>query len=109
MTEIREKVEVPHLSFPFRMSPSGRSVAVDEQDSSEEVVGCVQTLFLTEPGFRIDRPEFGVDDQTFREGGADLNELASKINQWEPRASDDVERLGLDEFVDRVRVGRSSG
>ena len=47
----------PHLSFPFRVSPDGRSAAV--QTLHEHVRDEVLQLVLTSPGERPFLPEFG--------------------------------------------------
>jgi phage baseplate assembly protein W len=47
----------PHLSFPFRIGPDGRTEKVQslEQHVRDELI----QLLLTSPGERVDLPEFG--------------------------------------------------
>jgi phage baseplate assembly protein W len=47
----------PHLSFPFRIGPDGRTEKVHslEQHVRDELI----QLLLTSPGERVDLPEFG--------------------------------------------------
>ncbi len=47
----------PHLSFPFRVGPDGRTEQV--QSLEEHVRDELIQLLLTSPGERVDLPEFG--------------------------------------------------
>jgi hypothetical protein len=47
----------PHLSFPFRIGPDGRTEQV--QSLEEHVRDELIQLLLTSPGERVDLPEFG--------------------------------------------------
>lgn len=75
---------VPHLAFPFRFENG--SAAVVEQDTVEDVAQCVELIVRTTYGSRIELPEFGVTDQTFRTT-VDRHALLAQIERWEPRAS----------------------
>jgi phage baseplate assembly protein W len=106
--------DTPHFAIPFRRTPDGKSVVVTEQDSIDEVGDCVFALLTTPLGARLDLPEFGVLDQTFQEGGVDLNEIQSAIAQWEERADVLIDQQPdlLDKWVERVTVtvsGRDDG
>lgn len=74
-----------------------------EQGSKDEIAQCVFAILNTVPGQRTDDPGWGFPDQTFRQGGVDLNELRRVVEEHEPRASvlTDSEFEGL---VQRVRV-----
>lgn len=84
------------------MTATGRLVTV-EQDTDAEIAQCVYALLATEPGQRVELPEYGLEDQAFREGGADLTEIRAEIEEWEPRAealTDDE----IDDLTDKVQV-----
>lgn len=94
--------DVPHFAFPFRFD-GGRAVEV-EQDSVDDVVACVEAVLRCPLGHRDERPDFGVEDQTFRQGGIDVAALTDAVEEIEPRAA---VVLLPDEIVDlaqRVRV-----
>lgn len=96
--------EVPHFSFPLRKDARGNLVTV-EQDSDEEIIDCVEVLLSTPVGLREEVPTYGLPDQTFRMNGADLEQIASVIGRWEPRAEHHIERDSpIMDLIDRVRV-----
>lgn len=101
----------PHFAIPFRLTTTGgnRVPAVVEQDSLEDVTGCVEAALRTERGSRIDMPDFGVPDPTFSVVPMDLNSMAAYIENHEPRAitllSEDQDRL--DALVDRITASVS--
>lgn len=99
-----DDIVTPKLAVPFRIE-RGRALVV-EQDSVEEVTQCVEAILKTPIGSRMENPEFGVPDQTFREGGANLDDLALSITQWEPRADVYLEREPelLEHWVDNVNI-----
>lgn len=101
-------VDSPHFSFPFRRGVSGTQVVVVEQDSDEEVEDCVIILLQTEIGEHPGIPEYGLEDQTFREGGVDLGYIKSVIGEYEDRALADMEDYEIEELVHRVRLRVSS-
>lgn len=96
--------DVPHFAVPFRFV--GARVAVVEQDSPEEIAQCVEAILATPEGSRIARPEFGLPDQAFTEGGASRREILEAVSVWEPRADVLVEVAPdrFDELVSRVSV-----
>lgn len=102
--------EVPHFAFPFRVE-SG-SVAVQEQDTTDEVAQCVQVLLATPLGERQEQPDYGVTDPTFQED-IDQQEILTAVSEWEPRAlpalTDDID--SADELVRTLRatVAESEG
>ena len=83
-----------------------------EQDSDEDVMGCVEVLLSTFTGERIEAPDYGIDDQAFRENSADVGHIASKISLWEPRADIEIEPERIQDLVQTVRLryrGRVDG
>jgi len=76
--------DVPHFSYPFRFGPQA---AVSEQDSLDEIADCVLVTVLCPLGFRVELPEFGLEDMTFSMPSPDLEELRSQVEFWEPRAT----------------------
>jgi phage baseplate assembly protein W len=76
-------VEIPHIRLPFTLLPGG-GVNVFEEDSDQEVAQCVQTILVYPKGHRLDRPEFGISDPTFRTPHE--AEIEQAIDDWELRA-----------------------
>lgn len=76
---------VPHFALPFRFA-GGRAV-VNEQGSPAEISDAVAAVALYTRGERLERPTFGVSDQTFREGGADPARVLAEIHESESRAT----------------------
>lgn len=95
--------DVPHFALPFRFSTP--RAAVVEQDSVDEIAGCVLAVLLCPFGFRVELPTFGVPDPTFSMPGVDVDELRAVVELWEPRASvlfEEEEREALDELQARI-------
>lgn len=95
--------DVPHFSLPFRFLPRA---AVVEQDSLDEIADCVLALMLYPRGYRVDLPEFGIDDPAFSSPHVDLEALRVAIETWEPRALADLslEADTLDTLVEHVPI-----
>jgi len=89
-------VLIPHLRVPLQLI--GGSFSTVEQDSAQEIEIAVTNVMRYEPGWRPEAPEFGLPDQTFRQGGARPEEVREVINAHEPR----VEALVDQELVDMV-------
>lgn len=87
------KIQNPHIAFPFSLNASGTSLRTREQGSDDEIEDKLQVLLGTEIGSRQEVPEYGIKDQAFRQGGAQLEEIAAAIKKWEPRADSSLERL----------------
>jgi phage baseplate assembly protein W len=68
------------------MDVTGLSAAVTEQGSPEEVTDCCQAIISYPVGYRIELPEFGLPDQTFRQGGASESDITAALQAWESRA-----------------------
>jgi phage baseplate assembly protein W len=98
------RVNVAHFGLPFRYE-DGRA-AVNEQGSPEDIAACVEAVLRTEPGERIERPDFGLPDPTFSSLPLDLGDLIAAVSRWEPRARVLAEQYPdlLDEAVARVRL-----
>lgn len=98
-------VIVPKLKVPFEIRGGG--AAVVEQDSVDEIVQCVDYLLQTEPGTRLEVPEFGLPDPTFEEHRLpdQLPELIREaIGRWEPRADLVLDADHIDDLTEQVRV-----
>lgn len=97
---------IPHLALPLKMRFDNVGFAVNEQDSLEDIVDCVETILRFPSGFRIDVPEFGTPDQAFHARGASGIEIKTAILEWEPRADIlvDAEQDAMDELISRVQV-----
>ena len=99
----------PHFAIPFKIGIVGHgtpTALVTEQDSSEEIMDCVEVILRYEQGYRIEKPTFGVPDQTFAEPGPDPIRMNEAISQWEPRA-ETVITAKPDEFdvlISRIKV-----
>lgn len=95
--------DLPQFAHPLRVV-GGAHVLVD-QDSDAEVLDCVQRCLETPLGFPVDEPGFGLREQAMRRGGADLDEIAAALDDWEPRVTaliDRDPRLLVEQLVDRV-------
>lgn len=93
----------PHFSLPFRLTPSGGPVVVD-QDTDDEIEDCIEVFLSTVIGTRIDEPSYGRPILEFTEGGIDLVHLQNLIEAWEDRAPTVLERVSLENLVDRIRI-----
>ena len=94
-------VTVPHLTWPLRLD--GTSLAVVEQDSTDEIAQSVSLLLSTTRATRLELPDYGIDDPTF---GRQLNnaEVVAQIAEWEPRAVADSEATAVDEGIATLTV-----
>jgi len=97
--------DVPHFDLPLRFDPGQSRMAEVEQESVEEILACVLAVMLCERGFRVDVPEFGIDDPTF-DPVVDTDLLRSQIELWEPRAQLALgqRRDELDQLIARVQM-----
>lgn len=98
--------DTPQIALPIRFV-NGR-IAEIEQDSPQEIEQCIETICRYRPHDREERPDFGIDDQTFREGGVDLNKLQQEVERLEPRA-DLVfsEAWEYENLVERIRTSNN--
>lgn len=101
-----------HFAFPFDVNSDGM-IATVEQESDDEIAGCYAVILSWPLGTRDLLPDFGVDEQAFQQGGADLEEIRTALQVNETRAipslTEDDEQL--QDFIDTVRAGfaRSEG
>ena len=109
-------VENPHFQLPFRFGGINGAAFVNEQDSIEDVVQCVETIIQYPIGSRFDVPDFGIPDVTFKSSSkAEIvpDQVKTSILQWEERAAQDVEGIDVlsDQFLQGLiyRVGASNG
>jgi phage baseplate assembly protein W len=102
------QIDVPHFSIPFHFHDHGGGVKphVVEQDTIDEIFGCVEAVVRTELGTRIDEPEFGVASQEFIHRQPDLDAFITAVSRWEPRASVSAEedRSAIEDFVMEVHL-----
>lgn len=75
----------PHLAWPIEFS--GTSFNMVEQDSADDVASCIGTIVSWPLGTHPSDPDFGVAEQAFLQGGADLAEIKQAILENEPRAA----------------------
>lgn len=96
-----------HLDRPVRLA--GSSLATQPKDSGADIVNGVRNVLDYPYGYRLEAPEFGITDQTFRKGGADLSELEDAIRENAPRAVAAVQRLrqppeDVADAIDQLRI-----
>lgn len=97
---------IPKLRVPFRVI-GGRADVVD-QDSVDEVAQGVEYLLRTEPGTRLEVPEFGLPDPAFATGH--LSELIrTAIDRWEPRARMALSTEEIEQLTERVLLQIGTG
>lgn len=96
--------DVPHFSLPFRFASP--NVAVNEQDSLDEISDCVVAILLCPLGFRVELPLFGLPDPTFSTPAPDLDDIRDVIETWEERAGVllDQHADAADQLIARVRT-----
>jgi phage baseplate assembly protein W len=99
MVAVLVVTDIPHFSLPFRFV--GGRAAVNEQDSPDDVADCMLAIASYPIGTRVEKPTFGIPDDTFRQKGIDPAALAAAINAWEKRALTDA-TLDNSDLVDRV-------
>ena len=103
----------PHFALPFRIEDQGfgTTARVLEQDTADEIFDCVKAVVAYKPGDRIEKPDFGMPDQTFSEGGVDVDEVTQAVLHWEPRAELLIQSQPdrLDEMISNTRVDVRAG
>ena len=97
---------IPDLSYPPRIVDG--DVATVEQGSIEEIQQCVEAVLHTIVGSRIDAPEYGIPNETFKQLGPDENAdvYLAAIEEAEPRAHL-IGRARIEEMVKRVTIERA--
>lgn len=96
---------IPKLAVPFRVI-GGRPQTV-EQDSTEEIANCVWAVLTTPLGSREIDPSFGIPEQVFQQGGVDVDDLRSAIEEQEPRAETALTAGEIEEMAQTVEVNVS--
>jgi phage baseplate assembly protein W len=76
--------DIPHLAVPLRVT-GGRWVVV-EQDTEEEVAQCVRNVCAFERGYRVEDPDFGINDPAFTTMPIDTGDIAQALEDYEERA-----------------------
>lgn len=95
----------PKLKVPFQIV-GGRALTVS-QDSVDEIVQCVEYLLRTEPGTRLEMPEFGSPDLAFNQTPAvdpAPGIIEAAIDRWEPRARYMLSTEEIEVLTKRVRL-----
>lgn len=88
------EVQNPHLSLPFRFGGVNGGAFVNEQDSTEDIIQCIETLIAYPIGSHPNVPGFGTPDVLFKSSAlAPIipDSLKTAILQWEERARQDME------------------
>lgn len=93
-------MDTPHFAHPFRI---GQSVAVVDQDTDEEILGCVWAICSTEVESRDEVPEFGVEDLAFRSEAEVTQEVVEAVREWEPRVDTDA-TTEIEDLIMRTEV-----
>jgi len=96
------------LPFRFHQSGTGLRAQEVEQDSPEEIFGCIEAIVRYPVGYRVELPGFGIPDQTFLTE-ADLASVQAAILAWEERADDvTIEQAQdrIDSLINRLKVRR---
>jgi hypothetical protein len=96
-------VDFPHFDVPFRWGTNRHAVVV-EQDSTEDLITCIQAIIRHEVGSRPEAPEFGINDPTFQ-APVDIADIRAKIIRDEPRVAfllEGPEPDALDELIHRI-------
>jgi phage baseplate assembly protein W len=96
--------DIPHFAVPFTITAAGANVV--EQDSDEEIYGCVRNIVACPIGARSDLPAFGIPDPVFSNAPLDTESVRSALKRWEPRAETVVTESGdlLDVTIRHLRV-----
>lgn len=89
-----------HFATPFRFGPDGKA-AVNEQDSSEDVAACVDTILRYRTGQRDTAPSFGIDDPVFEQAPVNGGAIIASIEEQEPRAR--AALYDVEDAFDRAR------
>lgn len=78
--------KVPHFDIPFhfRLFPDGMAAATNEQDTLDDMGSTIQVILRTPLGFRPEKPEFGVHDQTFVQR-VNSQQYLDAVSKWETR------------------------
>ena len=89
-------VTTPHYSWPFTITNSGAQVV--EQDSTGEIVACVNAIAACQIGQCPELPTFGIPDLTFLTAPMDTSSLLQAVQTWEPRAQPSTVVSAMDQI-----------
>lgn len=95
---------VPHLRLPLRVEVHTASLSTVEQDTLDEVAQCVEVVLATEPGTRLDLPQFGTPSYLFAQHPLDLAHAVNSIATWEPRGSTTLTTEAIDQLTLRLQA-----
>jgi phage baseplate assembly protein W len=96
-------VDIPQYSLPLRIV--GGQFAVVEQGTIDEVRDQVEVLIRTPRGSRLDLPDFGIDDPTFR-SEPDLDEIRDAIETYAEGAVVHIDsEIDLETTIRQINVG----
>lgn len=108
-------VENPHFQLPFRLGGINGAAFVNEQDSVEDIVQCIEVLIAFPIGSHRNISSFGTPDVLFRSSTSAAvipDQMKTAILQWEERAALDMEGQPIltDELLQQLinRVGVSN-
>lgn len=97
--------DIPHLALPLRIVGE-RFVSV-QQDTLDELVACVAAITAFPLGYRVERPDFGVEPMEFDARPLPTVDVEQAVEAYEPRATVSVTEQPynpLDPGADRLRV-----
>lgn len=104
--------DIPHIRMPMRWERSeGRvRIAEVEQDTPDEIAGCVEAIVRTPYGHRDEREDFGINPVLFQQG-IDSEAMSRAINRQEPRSDAYVESDvdPMDIALRRIDISVSNG
>lgn len=88
------------------MNSAATGVVLVEQDSLDEIAGCVETIIRTPRGLRDELPDFGSRDRLFTEGPLDTGDILDEITDWDGRAELLIEAYpdAVESMAQNVRV-----
>lgn len=83
-------LENPHIDWPFRFKPTGRTVdgkaelqlAHVAQDSEADIRNQIFSVVATPLGFRDEDPSFGIPSPLFTQGDIDTTVIASAVSEF---------------------------
>lgn len=94
---------IPHFGIPFFIDPD-RGAHVEEQDSEEEILDCVETILRYQKNQRPESPDFGIPDVTFSEPLVNVGPIQSALIHWEPRIETKVNSPTVDNLIQTIVV-----
>lgn len=101
--------QTPEFLLPFQFLPGGSAIEI-EQGSDTEIQQRVWCVLAYQLGQRADLPTFGLPEQTFIEGGANLDQIAEVITTWVPEATELISRdpNWIQSAIDTVTIRMSN-